>query len=111
MCAPWGVAGGGRENRAGVSKAGRAATSTADAFLSRRHWVLRDLLNHLLFSLTFPRHAVLPKLVPATHERGWGGKKTQEDKRDWKNSFLLRCPQPRGREIRLGWMELEKNKC
>lgn len=87
MCAPWGVAGGGRENRAGVSRAGRAATSTADAFLSRRHWVLRDLLNHLLFSLTFPRHAVLPKLVPATHERGWGGKKRKRTKGTGRTRF------------------------
>lgn len=59
----------------------------ADAFLSRRHWVLRDLLNHLLFSLTFPRHAVLPKLVPATHERGWGGKKRKRTKGTGRTRF------------------------
>ena len=54
-----------RESGEDVSRAGGEANIIADAFSFRRHWILRDLLNHILSSLTVPRHVVVPERVTA----------------------------------------------
>lgn len=54
-----------RESGEDVSRAGSEVTP--DAFSFCRHWILRDLANENLSSLTFPKHVMLvPKLVTAT---------------------------------------------
>ena len=55
-----------QESGEDMSRAGSEAKVTPDAFSFCRHWMLRDLLNDNLSSLTFPKHVMIPKLVTAT---------------------------------------------
>lgn len=56
-----------QESGEDVSRVGSEAKVTPDAFSFCGHWILRDLVNDNLSSLTFPKHVMLVlKLVTAT---------------------------------------------
>lgn len=63
------------------SRVGSEAKVTPDAFSFCRHWILRDLVNDNLSSLTFPKHVMLFQNL-SLHSKGFRRKKHKRRQKD-----------------------------